>query len=185
MLLDFPAHTVETAPEEAQAPMAKMQAQLGFVPTMLAKFAEAPALLTGYQTLSPIFDKTSFNPTERLVVFLTASYRHNCDFCMTAHSWGARRQGIDEGVVKALREGQPLTDPRLEALRLFVAAMLEKRGAVSDEDKRAFFEAGYGPRQALEIVLGLALKTITNYTNALAHTPPNPEFGDAIWQRRT
>jgi AhpD family alkylhydroperoxidase len=138
----------------------------------------------GYQTLAPLFDQTSLTPTERLVVFLTASHRHNCDFCMTAHSWGARQQGIDEKTVAALREGRPLGEPKLEALRSFVAAMLEKRGAVTDEDKCAFFEAGYTPRQALEVILGLALKTITNYTNALARTPPNAEFGDALWQRR-
>ncbi len=151
---------------------------------MLAKFAEAPPLLMGYQALAPFFDKASLNPTERLVVFLVASYRHNCDFCVTAHSWGAQRQGIDEQVVSVLREGRPLNEPKLEALRTFVIAMLEKRGAVSDQEKRAFFEAGYTPRQALEVILGLSLKTLTNYTNALARTPPNAEFGEAIWRRR-
>ena len=180
----FPAHTIESAPEEAREALLASQEKLGFIPSMLAKFAEAPPLLMGYQALAPFFDKTSLNPTERLVVFLVASYRHNCDFCVTAHSWAARRQGIDEEVVSALREGRALGEPKLEALRAFVAAMLEKRGAVSDEDKRGFFEAGYTPRQALEVILGIALKTITNYTNALARTPPNAEFGDALWQRR-
>jgi AhpD family alkylhydroperoxidase len=181
----FPAHTVETASDEVRPAMQAMQKGMGFIPSMLAKFAEAPPLLMGYQALAPHFDKTSLNATERLVVYLVASYRHNCDFCMSAHSWGARKQGIDEEVVTALREGRSLADPKLEALRTFVAAMLEKRGAVSDEDKRAFFDAGYTPRQALEVILGLALKTMTNYTNALARTPPNPEFGEAIWQRRS
>ena len=179
----FPTHTVETAPDEVRPVMQAMQQRMGFIPSMAAKFAEAPSLLMGYRTLEPFFDKTSFDPTERLVVYLTASYRHNCDFCMSAHSWAARRQGIDEEVVVALREGRSLADPKLEALRAFVAAMLEKRGAVSDEEKQAFFDAGYLPRQALEVILGLALKTMTNYTNALARTPPNPEFG-ALWQRR-
>lgn len=180
----FPAHTIETAPDEVRPAMQAMQQRMGFIPSMLAKFAEAPPLLMGYQALVPFFDKTSLSPTERLVVYLVASYRHNCDFCMTAHSWGARQQGIDEEIVSALREGRSLSDSKLEALRVFVGAMLEKRGAVPDEDKRAFFEAGYRPRQALEIILGLALKIMTNYTNALAHTPPNPEFSDALWRRR-
>jgi AhpD family alkylhydroperoxidase len=160
------------------------QQKMGFIPSMIAKFAEAPPLLTGYQALVPFFERTSLDPTERLVVYLAASYRHNCDFCMSAHSWGARMQGVDEKIVIALREGRPLGDLKLEALRSFVAAMLEKRGAVSNEEKQAFFDAGYSPRQALEIILGLALKTMTNYTNALARTPPNPEFGDALWRRR-
>jgi AhpD family alkylhydroperoxidase len=179
----FPAHTVETAPDEVRPAMQAMQ-KMGFIPSMAAKLAEAPALLMGYQALAPYFDKTSLNPTERLVVYLVASYRHNCDFCMSAHSWSARRQGIDEEVVTALREGRSLADPKLEALRTFVAALLETRGAVSDDDKRALFDAGYTPRQALEVILGLALKTMTNYANALARTPPNPEFGDALWHRR-
>ena len=87
-------------------------------------------------------------------------------------------------MVQALRNGTELSDPKLEALRRFVLAMIERRGAVSDDDKQAFFAAGYTPRQALEVILGLALKTITNYTNALARTPPNPEFGSALWRRR-
>jgi AhpD family alkylhydroperoxidase len=180
----FPAHTVETAPDEVRPAMQAMRQKLGFIPSMAAKFAEAPSLLMGYRTLEPFFEKTSFDPTERLVVYLTASYRHNCDFCMTAHSWAARQQGIDKDTVAALREGRSLADPKLEALRVFVAAMLDERGAVSDEDKRAFFAAGYSPRQALEVILGLALKTMTNYTNALARTPPNPEFNNALWERR-
>jgi AhpD family alkylhydroperoxidase len=119
-----------------------------------------------------------------LVIALATSYRHNCDFCVTAHSFGARRLGVEEEMVQALRNGTELSDPKLEALRRFVLAMIERRGAVSDDDKQAFFAAGYTPRQALEVILGLALKTITNYTNALARTPPNPEFGSALWRRR-
>ena len=180
----FPAHTIETKPDEAREALLASQEKLGFIPSMLAKLAEAPPLLMGYQALVPFFDQTSLNPTERLVVFLVASHRHNCDFCVTAHSWAARGLGINEEVISALREGRAIGEPKLEALRAFVAAMQEKRGGVSDEEKRAFFEAGYTSRQALDVILGVALKTITNYTNTLARTPPNAEFGDALWRRR-
>jgi AhpD family alkylhydroperoxidase len=180
----FPAHTVETAPEEVRDALTTTMAKIGFLPSMLAKFAEAPALLRGYQAVAPAFDTTSLTPTERLVVSMTASYIHDCDFCMSAHSWGARRQGIDPNIVAALRAGQSLPNVKLEALRGFVAAMVNARGAVTDADKAVFFGAGYTPRQALEVILGVALKVITNYTNALASTPPNAEFGEDVWQRR-
>jgi len=179
----FPAHTVETAPAEVRETLAAAQRNMGFIPSMFAKFAEAPALLHAYQAAAPHFDKSSLSATERVVVALATSYRHNCDFCVTAHSYGARRSGVAEEIVDALRGGMDLTDPKLEALRKFVLAMIERRGAVTSEEKEAFFAAGYTPRQALEVVLGLALKTFTNYTNALARTPPNPEFGSAIWHR--
>ena len=184
MTTPFPAHTVETAPEEIREALTTTLAKIGFVPSMLAKFAEAPALLRGYQALAQAFDTTSLTPTERSVLLMTASYLHDCDFCMSAHSWGARRQHIDPKIVAALRIGQSLPDVKLEALRDFVTAMVNARGAVTDADKAAFFAAGYTPRQALEVILGLSLKVITNYTNALASTPPNAEFGEDVWQRR-
>lgn len=180
----FPAHTIETAPEEVRDALATTVAKIGFVPSMLAKFAEAPALLRAYQAIAAAFDTTSLTPTERLVVSMTASYLHDCDFCMSAHSWGARRQNVDPNVVAALRAGGAIPDVKLEALRSFVTEMVNARGAVTDADKAAFFEAGYSPRQALEVVVGVALKAITNYTNALAVTPPNEEFGEDVWQRR-
>ncbi|WP_210241183.1 hypothetical protein [Mesorhizobium sp. B3-2-1] len=34
----------------------------------------------------------------------------------------------------------------------------------------AFIDAGYTKRQALEVLIGLAAKIISNFTNALAHT---------------
>jgi hypothetical protein len=48
----FPAHTVETAPDEVRPALQAMQERMGFIPSMLAKFAEAPPLLMGYQTLA-------------------------------------------------------------------------------------------------------------------------------------
>jgi AhpD family alkylhydroperoxidase len=179
----FPAHTIETAPEQARPALTAVQNKLGFVPTMMAKFAEAPLLLQAYQAAAGFFDKTSFSPTERLVVMLTASYLNNCDFCMSAHSWGAARQGLDTDVIAALRAGRALTDARLEALRAFVWTLVLEHGAVPEADQEVFFAAGFTPRQGLEVVLGVATKVMTNYTNALAVTPPNAEFGDAIWRR--
>ena len=164
----FPLHTIESAPEEVREALTPMQERMDFLPTMAGKLAEAPALLNAYLAAAPFFDQTSLTPSERTVVYMAASHRQNCDFCMTAHSWGAQRQGLDEATLNGLREGRPLPDNKLETLRQFTLVMLEKRGAVSDSEKEAFFSAGYTPRQALEVILGLALKTMTNYTNALA-----------------
>jgi len=181
----FPLHTTDTAPEIVRADLETMQTRMGFLPSMAGKLAEAPQLLMAYLAAAPFFEQTSLTPAERTVVLMAASHRQNCDFCMTAHSWGAQRQGMDAETLTALRDAAALPDDKLEALRQFTLAMLEERGAVSEQERQAFFAAGYGPRQALEVILGLALKTMTNYTNALARTPPNPEFGDAVWLRRS
>ena len=179
----FPAHTAETAPAEARPALEGALKQFGFVPTMMAKFAEAPLLLQAYQMAAGLFDKTSFTPAERLVVVLTASFENDCDFCMSAHSWGAAHQGQDPDLIAALRAGTVLANANLEALHAFVQAVVVKHGFVPQAQLQAFFAAGFTPRQGLEAILDVATKVMTNYTNALAVTPPNAEFGDAIWHR--
>jgi hypothetical protein len=72
--------------------------------------------------------------------------------------------------VEALREGKPLSDSKLEALRTFTLALIHDRGLVGDRRLREFIDAGYSMRQALEVLIGLAAKLISNFTNALAHT---------------
>tara|TARA_R100001129_G_scaffold3196_2_gene3216 strand:- start:10564 stop:10785 length:222 start_codon:yes stop_codon:yes gene_type:complete len=69
-----------------------------------------------------------------------------------------------------------MADLKLQALRIFTEAVLEKRGHVDETDLRPFFEAGYGNRQVLEIILGIAQKTMSNYTNAIAQTPIDEPF---------
>ena len=56
-----------------------------------------------------------------------------------------------------------------------------KRGAVSDEDTAAFKKAGYTDAQILELVVGVALNTFTNYINNVARTPVNEQFKAEDW----
>jgi hypothetical protein len=75
-------------------------------------------------------------------------------------------------------------DPRavgLRTLSAFTRAMLVKRGRPSREDVGAFLAAGYGERQVLEIVLAIAVKTISNYTNHLFETPVDQPSERRTW----
>ncbi|BCJ59097.1 carboxymuconolactone decarboxylase family protein [Micromonospora endophytica] len=67
--------------------------------------------------------------------------------------------------------GTPLPDERLEALRLFTLAVLDHRGAVPDEELSAFLAAGFQPRHALDVVLGVGTYTISTFANRLTRAP--------------
>jgi len=153
------------------------------VPNLLGTMAEAPALLNAYTTLAGIFDKTSFNPTERQVVLLSVSYENSCEYCVAAHSVIASMQKVPADVVEAIRKNQPITDPRLEALRRFTTAVVASRGWPTEEQTSAFLAAGYGRQQILEVVLGVGMKTLSNYTNHLAGTPLDAAFAKAAWSK--
>lgn len=180
----YTVHDVDTAPEASKAILAESKKAYGFLPNLLAVMAEAPGLLNGYRTLAGVFEETSLNPSERQVVLLTTSYENGCGYCVAAHSVIASMQKVPDDVVRAIRDGKPIADSKLEAIRRFTAAVVSSRGWPSDADTAAFLSAGYGKQQVLEVVLGVGVKTLSNYTNHIAHIPLDPAFAGAAWSKK-
>ena len=55
------------------------------------------------------------------------------------------------------------------------------RDDVDDATVQAFLDAGYTQRQVLEVVLDIAQKVMSNYTNHLAKTPSGPHHARFAW----
>lgn len=181
--MSYTVHTVDTAPAAARETLAGAQKAYGFVPNLLAVMAEAPSLLTAYRTLSELFDQTSFNPSERQVVLLAASYENDCSYCVAAHSAIAGMQKVPADVIQAIRAGKPIPDAKLEALRRFTAIVVASRGWPEETDMAAFQAAGYTRAQVLEVVLGVGMKTLSNYANHIAEIPLDQAFAPAAWAK--
>lgn len=179
--MTYPIHTVESAPAAAQDVLRRAQQGFGFVPNLLGVMAAAPALAKAYPTLAALFDETSLTPAERQTVLLTVSVENGCDYCVAAHTVIASMQKVPEPVVRAIRSGAPIPEPKLEALRRFTAEVVRTRGRPSDGELDAFVAAGYSRAQVLEVLLGVGLKTLSNYTNHIAVTPLDPPFQKALW----
>ena len=60
-------------------------------------------------------------------------------------------------------------DPKAAAVR-FAVKIAQVRGHVSDDDVHAVKRAGYSDGEVIEIVLHVALNTLTNYVNEVART---------------
>jgi AhpD family alkylhydroperoxidase len=180
----FPCHTVESAPDAARPMLEQAQRQLGFVPNLYAHLAESPAALGAYFDLSARFEQTGFTPIERQVVLLAVSAEHGCEFCVAAHSMVARHMAdAPADLVDALRSGTPLPDARLDTLARFVRRVVRDRGWVDDASVQAFLDAGFETRHVLEVVLGVAMKTLGNYANHLTGTQTNAQIAAFAWQR--
>ena len=85
---------------------------------------------------------------------------------------------------EALRNGTAMTSPKLQALHEFTLSMVRNRGNVTATDMEAFFAAGYGQQQVLEVILGLSQKVISNYVNHVAHTPVDSMFEPMAWTKK-
>jgi len=115
-------------------------------------------------------------------VILAASTYNNCTYCVAAHSVIAGSQKVPADVIEAIRNDQPITDNRLEALRVFTTLVVENLGWVSTGDIETFIAAGFTQAQVLEVILGISFKTLSNYINHIADTPLDEAFASQKWQ---
>jgi len=179
----FTTYTPETSPAASKALLEGAKAAFGFVPNLQAMMAESPELLAGYTALWDLFAKTSLTPDERQVVLLTVSFENECHYCMAGHSVLAKMQKMDPAVIAALRKGTPLPDARLEALHRFATLVVRQRGWISDGDVNAFRAAGFTRRHVLEVILGIATKVMSNYTNHITDTPLDTFMRGSEWTK--
>ncbi|MCA1806102.1 MAG: carboxymuconolactone decarboxylase family protein [Xanthomonadaceae bacterium] len=179
---DFPSHTLDTAPAAARPDLEGAQQQYGMIPNMYARMAEAPTLLQAYLQTSETFANSSLDTVQQQVVLLTVSRINGCGYCMGAHSVLADMAGVPAEVTDAIRNDTPIGDARLEALRQFTRQMVEQRGWVGDEVVQTFLAAGHSPANVLDVVLGIGLKTMSNYANHLVGTELDEAFAGRAWQ---
>lgn len=157
--------------------------RLGFVPNMYRVMANSPALLDTYiNGYSRFRELSGFSPAEQEVIFLTISHSNGCAYCMAAHSFIAdKMSGLPEQITDAIRDDNPIAEPQLAALHRFTRILVSKRGLPNQADVSDFLAAGYSEKHILEIILAIAVKTLSNYANHLFHTPVDAVFAQRAW----
>ena len=180
----FPFHDETTVPEGSKPLVEASKKAFGRLPGLHRVMAESPQHLEAYQTLHRLFGETAFDADELTVVWQTINVEHACHYCVPAHTGIAKMMKVDDAIVDALRDETPLPSPKLEALRAFTLAVVRERGNVSPDALQAFFDAGYGHRAVLDVILGLAQKTMSNYVNHLAETPLDDFAKPFAWSKK-
>ena len=167
----FEYYTKENAPQESQKLIERSEQAYGFLPKLHQILAGAPAAYQSYLDNFALFEnETTFSPLEQQIVFQTANYENNCHYCVPGHTYLMTAAKMPAEIIENLREGTPIADAKLEALRVFTRRVINQRGHLADAEIEEFFAAGYNQRQALEVLVGLAAKLVSNFTNALART---------------
>lgn len=183
-MIHFTQHTLESSPACARHALDMTKQAFGMIPNLQKFMAESPALLNAYSEVWDIFHKqATLTPAEQQIVLLTASYENNCEYCMSGHSFIATKAGVDPTTLEELRAGRPLTDARLQVLRAFTGNMVRDRGWVSEHDIADFLSAGFSKAQVFEVITGVALKAMSNYTNHVTHTPLDAFMAGTKWTR--
>ena len=145
--------------------------------------ASAPSVLKSYVSMWDEFDTTSLTPVERQVVYQTVNFENTCNYCVPWHTMLSIKSGMNADDAEALRHGEPLGDPKLKALRLFTKEVVLQREKISRGALASLLSAGYTQQTALEVVMGIAIKTMSNYTNSIAGTPLDTAVRKMAWKK--
>ena len=165
---EFTRYQKNTAKKESIPALKKTEELFGFVPNLIAALAESPATINAYLQLNNLFDSTSFISVEQQVIMLTISRYANCQYCLAAHSTISKMLKVSDQRVNAIIYDHPITEPKLEALRIFTHLVVEKQGKLANWDLTNFYQADYNKQQVLEIILGVSFMTLSNYPRKIS-----------------
>ena len=162
--------TIEAAPAAAQPLLQAVKQQLGVVPNLFRLVATSPAALEGFLSLSGALGKGTLPAETRERIALAVAEINGCTYCASAHTYLAKNVAkLDDAEIAANRKGSS-KDAKAAAAVRFAASIANQRGHVSEDEVKAVKGAGYTDAQVIEIVLHVALNTLTNYVNEVAKT---------------
>jgi uncharacterized peroxidase-related enzyme len=162
--------------------LAAVESQLGFIPNVFGVLANSTPTVSAFADLNGHFGASSLSDIERETVQIAASVERNSEYCVAGHTRFARDQQADETVVESLRSVAAVDDVRLEALANFTRALVRSNGRVSPQDLEQFHAAGYESAQALEVILGICVKTLSNLATNTFGIPLDEAFASSAWQ---
>ncbi len=162
--------SIEASPAAAQPLLQAVKKQLGVVPNLFRLVSNSPAALEGYLGLNSALAKGALEAPTRERIALAVAEINGCDYCLSAHSYlGKNLAKLSDTEIATNRDGGS-TDAKADAAVRFAVKLVNARGHVSDADIQAVRAAGYSDAQVIEIVLHVALNTLTNYVNEVAKT---------------
>jgi len=144
--------------------------QLGVVPNLMKVLGNSPAALGGYLNLNGALAKGALGAKTGERIALAIAEINRCGYCLAAHTYlGKNLAKLDDAEIAANRNGTS-TDAKADAAVRFAAKIALTRGHVADADVQAVKDAGFGSAEIMEIVVHVALNTLTNYVNEVAQT---------------
>ena len=162
--------SIETSPTRSQPLLEAVKKHLGSVPNLFRLVGHSPAALEGYLGLDAALGKGALDGKTRERIALTIAAINGCTYCLSAHTYlGKNVAKLDDAELEANRAGRS-SDPRAAAALTFAARVAHERGHVSGADLQAVKSAGYSEAEVVEIVLHVALNTLTNYVIEVAQT---------------
>lgn len=162
--------SIASSPLASRPLLETIKEQLGVTPNVFRVLAGSPASLAGYLGLNRALTGGQLDARTCERIALAVAEVNGCDYCLSFHAhFGKHVAELDDAEMAANREGWS-QDAFADVAVRFATRVARQRGHVSDADVQAVKDAGYTDGQVIEIVMNVALNTLTNYVNEVAKT---------------
>jgi uncharacterized peroxidase-related enzyme len=141
----------------------------GGAPNSFKTMANAPAVLQGFLGLSGTLEGGVLPFETRYQIAIAVSEINGCPYCLSAFTAIGKSNGMQDETLAMCRLAGS-TDPKIDAILKFAAAIVRERGAVTNEDFQKVKSAGCSDEEIQEIVANVALFTFANYINLVIGT---------------
>jgi len=146
-----------------------VEKKYGGVPNSFKTMAHSPAGLEGFLGLSGTLEGGVLPFETRYQIAIAVSEINGCPYCLSAFTAIGKGNGMQDETLAACRRAGS-SDPKIDAMLKFAAAIVRKRGAVTPEDFQKVKSAGCSDEEIQEIVANVALFTFANYMNLVIGT---------------
>jgi len=180
--LNYPIHTIASAPENSKAAVEQLQKAFGVVPNIAGVIANSPKLINALVGVFQQVHSSSLTEPETQIVLLTDAVVNACTYTVAFHTGLALQQGISAEEADAIREHRAPRNKRFAALSSMAKTLIEKRGHASEQELDSFIAAGFTKEQVFEVIAIVAASTITNYAGTIANPPLDEPFRPYAWQ---
>jgi uncharacterized peroxidase-related enzyme len=141
----------------------------GGAPNSFKTMARAPAAFEGFLGLSATLEGGVLPFETRYQIAIAVSEINGCPYCLSAFTAIGKGNGMQDETLAACRLAGS-SDPKVDAILKFAAAIVRARGAVSNAEFQKVKSAGCSDEEIQEIVANVALFTFANYTNLVIGT---------------
>lgn len=160
-----------------------VKGKFGRIPNAVRVLGNSPVSLEAYLGVRDALSKGVLPPKIREQLALTVGEINGCSYCVSAHTFQGGKAGLTSEEISKARRATG-TDDKSDAVLKLARSIALKRGQVSDSELQAARVAGLNDGEIVEVVLQVAMNTMTNYLNNVARTAIDfPEVKPGDFQR--
>ncbi|WP_349359091.1 carboxymuconolactone decarboxylase family protein [Stappia sp.] len=157
--------TLDTADAIATPILQSIKDRYGMVPNFFGALGIDGAAMRGYLAFEEsLEDACHLSTREREFIALAVANANGCHYCVSGHTFSARRAGMSAEDCAAAQRGEAEDASEQAVLTLALRAM-ETRGNLEPRDFEAAGAAGIPQEKLIQICAWVALNTFSNWIN--------------------